>query len=92
MPDRIVILIKDLIAFKNKTSHMVISSAAKESRVESSFMMVHYHNKGIDMLNLPKILNSTTVINAVPQFLNVKTPPIVSYSYTKTISQKNIES
>ena len=68
------------------TSCMVNDDTAKkESKVVSGFMKVHYHNKGIEMLNLPKILHSKAVRDAVPPFLN-KEPPMVSYTYTKTIS------
>ena len=58
----------------------------EESRVVSGFMKVRYHNKGIEMLNLPRILHSKTVKNAVPLFLSNKKLPMVSYTYTKTIS------
>ena len=51
-------------------------------------MIVQYHNKGIEMLQLPKILNSKCVRDTVPTFLSHRKPPRVSYSYTKTISGK----
>ena len=38
------------------------------------------------MINLPRILNSRYVRDAVPQVINNRTPPIVSYKYTKTIA------
>ena len=40
------------------------------------------------MINLSQILNSKPVINTIPSFLSYKEPPIVSYSYTKTIGPK----
>jgi hypothetical protein len=55
----------------------------KESRVVSGYMKVYYHNKGIEMINLPKILNSKMVRDAVPPFLSKKKPPMVTYAYTK---------
>ena len=63
-----------------------IDTAKRESKVVSGFMKVYYHNKGIEMLNLPRILHSKTVRDAVPPFLSNKKPPMVSYTYTKTIS------
>jgi hypothetical protein len=49
-------------------------------------MNILYHNKGIDMVNLPRILNSKYVRDAVPGFVQNATPPIVSFKYTKTIA------
>ena len=62
--------------------------ANKEFKVVTGFMKVHYHNKGIGMLNLPRILHSKTVRDALPPFLSNKKPPMVSYTYTKTISSQ----
>ena len=47
-------------------------------------MTVLFHNKGID---LPKILNSRNV-STIPDFLDASLPPIVGYTYTRTISGK----
>ena len=38
------------------------------------------------MIGLPQILNSKYVRGAIPQFLKNREPPMVSYSYTRTIS------
>ena len=51
-------------------------------------MTVRYHNKGIEMLEFPKILHSKSVMNTIPQFLSNRKPPRVSYSYTKTIASR----
>ena len=51
-------------------------------------MNVFFHNKGIEMINLTKILNSKKVTRSVPAFFSNITPPMVSYSYTKTIANK----
>ena len=51
-----------------------------------AFMTVRYHNKGVEMINLPKILNLKQVRDAIPPFLSHRKPPLVSYSYTITIS------
>ena len=60
----------------------------KTSRNASGYMSVLYHNKGIDMVNLPTILNSKYVRDAVPNIVHNATPPIVSFKYTKTIAGK----
>ena len=82
IPDRIVVLIKDMIAFKKRASRIQTSDVD----IASGFMSICYHNKGIEMINLPRILNSRYVRDAVPQVINNRTPPIVSYKYTKTIA------
>ena len=51
-------------------------------------MNVWYHNKGMDLLNLPQILNCKKVMMAVPNYLRNTPPPVVSYTYTKTITGK----
>ena len=79
-PDRTVILLKDLIAFRKKASCIVSSAVTKRSEAASGFMKVYYHNKGIEMLH---ILNSKIVRDNVPMF---RKPPMVSYTYTNIVS------
>ena len=50
-------------------------------------MNVMFHNKGMDMINFPRILNSKKVMAAVPNYLRGPSP-IVSYIYTRTIAGK----
>ena len=92
VPDRIVVLVKDLIAFRKRTSPMVTDDVVKGSKKVGSFMTVRYHNKEIEMLELPKIFHSKSVMNTIPQFLSNRKPPRVSYSYTKTIASRVIQS
>ena len=63
LPHRILVLI---IEFHNKDRHGVATDTANKSRVVSGFMTVPYHNKGIEMLNLPRILNSRYI--RMPRF------------------------
>ena len=51
------------------------------------FMNVLFHNKGMDMIDLPRILNSKRVMATVPSYLKGP-PPVVSYTYTRTIAGK----
>ena len=67
---------------------MMTDDVVKGSKKVDSFMTVRYHNKGIEMLELPKILHSKSVMNTIPQFLSNRKPPRVSYSYTKTIASR----
>ena len=83
VPDRIAVLLKDLIAFRRRALHIGECNVDKTSR---GYISVLYHNKAIDMVNLPTILNSKYVRDAVPNILHNTTPPIVSFKYTKTIA------
>ena len=85
VPDRIVVLIKDIIAFKKRASPIETNNVDKPSKKASGFLNICYHNKGIEMVNLPRILNSRYVRDAVPQFINDRVPPTISYKYTKAI-------
>ena len=60
----------------------------KKGKECSGFVKVNYHNKGIEMIGLHQILRSRYVKCAVPQFLRNREPPMVSYSYTRTIHGK----
>ena len=42
---------------------MMTDDVVKGSKTVGSFMTVRYHNKGIEMLELPKILHSKSVMN-----------------------------
>ena len=77
-----------MIAFRKDASHGNAFEAgmSRKGKEHSGFLKVHYHNKGIEMIGLPQLLNSRYVRSAVPLFLNNREPPMVSYSYTKTIS------
>ena len=88
VPTRIRVLFRDLIAFRKNASHGIALDVgvSRKGREHSGFLKVHYHNKGIEMIGLPQILNSRYVRSAIPPFLNNKEPPMVSYSYTRTIS------
>ena len=87
VPDYVTVLLKDLIAFRKKGVHILNTNVNSEPRKVSGYMNILYHNKGIDMVNLPRILNNKYVRDAVPGFLQNKTPPIVSFTYTKTIAE-----
>ena len=41
-----------------------------------------------DMINFPQLLHSRPVLDTIPGFIANKRPPLVSYSYSKTIGPK----
>ena len=51
-------------------------------------MTVLFHNKGIEIIDLPKIVHYKSVRKAEPSFLNEPPPLVVGYKYTRTISSK----
>ena len=61
----------------------LLSTAAK-----THFIKLDFINKGIDAINLPSILRSKSVTETVPTYFKEKEPPIISYTYTKTIAIK----
>ena len=61
----------------------ILSTDAK-----THFIKLDFINKGIDPVNLPSILRSKSVIETVPTYFKEKEPPIISYTYTKTIANK----
>ena len=55
---------------------------------KTHFIKLDFINKGIDAVNLPSVLRSKSVIETVPTYFEEKEPPIISYTYTKTIASK----
>ena len=88
VPDRIAVLTRDLMAYKKRSPRMETAciNVGRDSTNSNGFMTMCYHNKGIEMIDLPRLLNSKTVKDAVPHFLSNREPPMVSYAYTKNIS------
>ena len=55
---------------------------------KTHFIKLNLINKGIDAVNLSSILRSKSVTETVPTNFKEKEPPIISYTYTKTIASK----
>ena len=55
---------------------------------KTHFMKRNFINKGIDAGNLPSILRSKSVTETVPTYFKEKEPPLISYTFTKTIASK----
>ena len=82
IPTRIVMLVKDLMAYRQRSNVATgMNSVMKEDR-ERCYINVLFHNKGMNMISLDKILCSKRVMAALPKHLRGP-PPIVSYTYTK---------
>ena len=79
----------DLAHFRQHRSISDIEDASAEI-TPKHYIKVHYNNKGIDMINLPRILHSKKVTTSIPSFISTQTPPRVSFIYTKTIRNKII--
>ena len=61
----------------------LLSTDAKTHFIKSNFT-----NKSIDAVNLPSTLISKSVIETVPTYFKEKEPPIISYTYARTIASK----
>ena len=69
---------------KNPQTMIILSTDAKRH-----FIKLNFINKGIDaVVNLPSILKSKSVTETVPNDFKEKGPPIISYTYKKTIASK----
>ena len=69
VPARILSLVRDLIAFRFRSK---VTTMRRDNVVNNSkrqYMNVLHHNKGMDMLNLPRILNCKRIMMAVPNYL-----------------------
>ena len=48
----------------------------EERKQDNGFINIYFHNKDIEMINIPRILRSKRVIRAVPEFLGPYVPSI----------------
>ena len=79
IPTRILVLVKDLMASRLKINVAAKPENSKRESTNKNYMNVMFHNKGMDMINFRRILNSKKVMAAVPNYLRGH-PPIVSYT------------
>ena len=81
-------VIKDLIRFKCQykgTKH------ATKKKIRNPFLTVKFINKGVEMINLPRILHLEKTIRTLPFRSNKdreKNTPVLSYTYTPPIRSK----
>ena len=62
----ILMLVRDLMAFRLKINVATKTDNYKRESTNKNYMNVMFHNKGMDMINLLRILNSKKVMAAVP--------------------------
>ena len=77
IPSRVAMLVRDLIAYRyqvHMTKHNDVGNGNVKNR---GLLKVYFHNKGIDMIDLPAILNKRRVIATVPNYLGNVYPPIL---------------
>ena len=87
IPTCILMLVRDLMALRLKINVTTKADNGKRESTKKNYMNVMFHNKGMDMINLSRILNSNKVMAAVPNYLRGPLP-IVRYTYTRTIAGK----
>ena len=58
VPERVAILARDIVAFKCRSPRVIVSNVNGNSKNLRGFLTLCYHNKGIEMIDLPKILNT----------------------------------
>ena len=61
-------------------------STSCENTDTKHFLRLHFHNKGLDFVNLSNILHHKTVQTKVPTYYNDKSPALISYTYTPSIA------
>ena len=69
IPNRILLLVNDLMSHKFR----VVTASKVESMItdiKRSYLNVLFHNKGMDKIDLPRILNSKRVMSALPKHLS----------------------
>ena len=84
---RTSLLVKDMVGYRLKCKVMQNKTNLDRESCDRQLMNVPFHDKGMDMVDLPRILNSKKVGAAIPNYLK-GLPPIVSYMYTRTIGGK----
>ena len=63
LPLGVLVLAKDLAAYRNRVHRMKLKDdSTMKDKIKRGFMNVLFHNKGLDMINLPKLLNSTVTV------------------------------
>ena len=87
IPSRVAMLVRDLISYRNRAHVTGYNGSCKKQTQKRGFLN---DNKGIDTIDLPKTLHSKRVTKPIPSFLDIVTPPIISFTYPKTIAS-NIE-
>ena len=84
IPSRVGALIKDFISFRNKLHLGNVEDKLEDARKDRWFLKLMFHNKGIEMIDLLRILHNK-VLRIVPSFVEHIEPPTITHSYNKSI-------
>ena len=76
----LLVILPATVSIKPTTIH-----SAEEKRY---FLKIYFDNKGIDLLDLPSIFHDSNVDDAVPIYFKNKSPPCISYKYSKSIGAR----
>ena len=89
LPTRILLLVRDLVThrFTDKKMRSVIVGHHEKTAENKGYVNVVFHNKGMDMIDLPSILNRKEVVKSIPSCVKDYSP-VVSYTYTRTIANR----
>ena len=86
IPTRILLLVTDLMAYRFKVPEEVpVNPSCMKKDTNNCYIKVLFHNKGMDLIDLPEILNKKEVLETIPKHLRGSTP-VVSYRYRRTIA------
>ena len=83
-PKRALQIIRDIINRKLYPS-LLHDEASQNKRKQ--FLTLLFHNKGIDLINIPNILHNKLVLESIPVYFSFREPPCIGYKYTSTISK-----
>ena len=83
-PKQILRIVYDLLSRKLQPPHLETT----DSKEKKMFMTLLFHNKGMDLINLPRILNNKTVTSKIPNYFQNTNSPSLCYKYTNTIAAK----
>ena len=65
-----------------------VRSDLLSEEAKTHFIKLDFMNKGIDAVNVPSVLRSKSAIETLPTYFEENEPPIISYTYTRTIASK----
>ena len=83
-PKQILRVLYDLLSRKL----LPPSKETADTKEAKLFMTLLFHNKGMDLINLPRILNNRTVMSKIPDYFEHTSPPSLCYKYTNTIASQ----
>ena len=81
----LLLLANDLVSYRKKAYGPMVNDTYDKSILPTNYMKVFFHSKGIEMINLPRILHDRRATTCILTFFKCMEPLTVGYS---TISSK----